>query len=73
MAKVKAKVKCFVDNTLREAGEVFEYNGPENGNLELADKKILPEAPKPKSDVTTYSELQKKQAGKKKADEAFLE
>lgn len=72
MAKVRAKVKCFVDNTLREAGEVFEYNGPANGNLESADKKISPEAaPKPKADVTTYSELQKK--GKKKADEAFLE
>jgi hypothetical protein len=29
MAKVKATVKCFIDNTIREENEVFEYNGPE--------------------------------------------
>ena len=31
MAQVKAKVKCFIDNTLREEGDVFEYNGVPNG------------------------------------------
>ena len=27
MPTYKAKVKCFVDNSLREEGEEFEYNG----------------------------------------------
>ena len=34
MPKYRAKVKCFVDNGLREVGDVFEYNGPHNTNLE---------------------------------------
>jgi hypothetical protein len=34
MPKYRAKVKCFVDNGLREVGDVFEYNGPQNKNLE---------------------------------------
>lgn len=38
MAFYKAKVKCYVDNAIREEGDVFEYEGPENGNLELAGK-----------------------------------
>ena len=29
MPKYRAKVKCFIDNTIREEGEVFEYSGPE--------------------------------------------
>jgi hypothetical protein len=37
MAKVKAKVVCFVDNGLRQPGDVFEYNGPLNHNLEYLD------------------------------------
>lgn len=39
MAQVKAKVVCFIDNGLRQAGDVFEYNGPFNGNLEYLDNK----------------------------------
>tara|TARA_R100001510_G_scaffold11848_1_gene9073 strand:+ start:827 stop:1123 length:297 start_codon:yes stop_codon:yes gene_type:complete len=31
----KAKIKCFVDNSLREAGEEFEYNGEYCKHLEL--------------------------------------
>ena len=31
----KAKIKCFVDNSLREAGEEFEYNGDLCKHLEL--------------------------------------
>ena len=31
----KAKVKCFVGESLREADEEFEYNGEFNSNLEL--------------------------------------
>ena len=30
MAQVKAKVKCFIDNSIREEGDVFEYNGIPN-------------------------------------------
>ena len=37
MAKVKAKVLCFVDNHLRQEGEVFEYSGVHNTNLEYLD------------------------------------
>ena len=28
MSKVKAKVTCFIDNSLRNEGDEFEYNGP---------------------------------------------
>ena len=28
MAKVRAKMDCFVDNCFRREGDVFEYNGP---------------------------------------------
>lgn len=28
MAKVRTREKCFIDNTLRNEGEVFEYDGP---------------------------------------------
>ena len=34
MAQVRAKVICFVDNGMRQAGDVFEYDGPKNTNLE---------------------------------------
>lgn len=34
MAQVRAKTLCFVDNGLRQEGDVFEYNGPKNTNLE---------------------------------------
>ena len=37
MPKVKAKVTCFIDNSLRNEGDEFEYNGPENGNVEILD------------------------------------
>jgi hypothetical protein len=37
MAKVKAKVLCFVDNGLRNPGDVFEYKGPYNHHLEYLD------------------------------------
>jgi len=43
MAKVKAKVLCFVDNGLRNPGDVFEYNGPANGNVEPIDAPREPE------------------------------
>ncbi len=31
----KAKIKCFVDNSIREPDEEFEYNGPFCKHLEL--------------------------------------
>lgn len=37
MARVKAKVLCFIDNSLRQEGEVFDYEGPPNGCVELFD------------------------------------
>lgn len=37
MPKVKAKILCFVDNGLRQPGDVFEYKGPHNHNLEYLD------------------------------------
>jgi hypothetical protein len=37
MPKVRAKVICFVDNGLRQAGDTFEYDGPINHNLEYLE------------------------------------
>lgn len=31
----RAKIKCFVDQSMREAGDEFEYNGESNSNIEL--------------------------------------
>lgn len=36
----RAKVKCFVNNTLRNAGDVFEYDGKPNDCLEPLEFKI---------------------------------
>lgn len=44
MPRYRAMVKCFVDNSLRDEGDVFEYNGPANPNLELADADEAPKA-----------------------------
>ena len=35
MAQVKAVTKCFIDNSIREEGDVFEYNGVPNSNVVL--------------------------------------
>ena len=37
MAKVKAKVLCFVDNGLRQPGDTFNYEGPFNHHLQYLD------------------------------------
>lgn len=37
MAKVRALRVCFVANGLRQEGDVFEYDGPRNTNLEYLD------------------------------------
>lgn len=50
MAFYRALIKCYVGNTLRFADEEFEYNGPENTNLELISggEAEVEETPKPK-------------------------
>lgn len=50
MAFYRAIVKCYVGNTLRNADEEFEYNGPENTNLVLVSggEAEEEETPKPK-------------------------
>ena len=35
MPQVKAVTKCFIDNSIREEGDVFEYNGAPNTNVVL--------------------------------------
>ena len=37
MARVKAIDLCFVDNGLRQPGDVFNYDGPFNRHLEYLD------------------------------------
>jgi len=46
MAQVKAIAKCFIDNSIREEGAVFEYNGAPNTNVVLvgaAEEKVANE------------------------------
>ena len=43
MAKVKAKVLCFVDNGLRQPGDTFNYDGPYNKHLEYLEGGSQPE------------------------------
>jgi hypothetical protein len=50
MAKVKAKVLCFVANVLREPGDVFEYEGRPNSNLEYFEEATVePESKTPEA------------------------
>ena len=51
----KAKVKCFVGQTLREADEEFEYNGEFNSNIELVGG-TEPDLPVPSNTPTVVSE-----------------
>lgn len=44
--QVRAKVKCFVGNVIREPGEVFNYDGPENKCLEAMVQAAPLEVPK---------------------------
>ena len=37
MPRVKATVTCFIDNSLRNEGDEFEYNGPKNTNVKILD------------------------------------
>ena len=37
----KAKIKCFVGESLREPNEEFEYNGEPNTNIEIVGRILL--------------------------------
>ena len=58
----RAKIKCFVGQSMREANEEFEYNGEFNSNIELvggteADLPVASNTTVPSEDVqpTTQS------------------
>ena len=46
MAQVKAITKCFIDNSIREEGDVFEYNGAPNTNVVLVGAAVIYFAPR---------------------------
>ena len=48
MAQVKAIAKCFIDNSIREEGAVFEYNGAPNTNVVLVGAAVAEVADEPK-------------------------
>ena len=56
----KAKVKCFVGQSMREANEEFEYNGEPNTNIELvggfnvADSKVIDYEAMTKAELEVY-------------------
>ena len=50
----RAKIKCFVGQSMREANEEFEYNGESNSNIELVGG-TEPDLPVP-SNTTVPSE-----------------
>ena len=45
MPMYRAKVQCFVGNTLRSAGEEFEYNGEPFAHIEKVGGKAAAPAP----------------------------
>ena len=60
MPQVKAITKCFIDNSIRNEGDVFEYNGAPNTNVVLVgaageevayEPKVKQKSPKAKRDA----------------------
>lgn len=51
----RAKIKCFVGQSMREADEEFEYNGEFNSNIELVGG-AKPDLPVPSNTTTVVSE-----------------
>ena len=51
----RAKIKCFVGQSMREANEEFEYNGEFNSNIELVGG-TEPDLPVPSNTPTVVSE-----------------
>lgn len=48
MAQVKALVTCYIDNSIRNEGDVFEYNGTHNENVVLVRAAVAEVADEPK-------------------------
>lgn len=66
----RAKVKCFVGQSMREADEEFEYNGEFNSNIELvggtepdlpvvSNTTVLSEEVKPTTQSVDYESMTK--------------
>ena len=66
----RAKVKCFVGQSMREADEEFEYNGEFNSNIELvggaepdlpvaSNTTVLSEEVKPTTQLIDYESMTK--------------
>lgn len=51
----RAKIKCFVGQSMREPDEEFEYNGEFNSNIELVGG-TEPDLPVPSNTSTVVSE-----------------
>ena len=51
----RAKIKCFVGQSMREANEEFEYNGEFNSNIELVGG-TEPDIPVASNTTTVLSE-----------------
>ena len=51
----RAKIKCFVGQSMREPDEEFEYNGEFNSNIELVGG-TEPDLPVPSNTTTVVSE-----------------
>ena len=51
----RAKIKCFVGQSMREPDEEFEYNGEFNSNIELVGG-TEPDLPVPSNTPTVVSE-----------------
>ena len=43
MPKHRAEVRCFIDNAIREAGEIFNYDGPPSAILTLVEQAEEPQ------------------------------
>lgn len=54
MPKVRANRVCFVDNGIRQEGDVFEYNGVHNACLDVLD---APKAPEPQVESDDVDEM----------------
>ena len=53
----RAKVKCFVGQSMREADEEFEYNGEFNSNIELVGG-TEPDLPVPSNTTVPSGDVQ---------------
>jgi hypothetical protein len=62
MPLVKVLTKSFINNAIREEGEVIEYDGKIGSNLELVDGKQKKKA-KPEQEQTEVFEPAQEQPG----------